>query len=473
MTSNFRAASDETLSFYRKKADDMKKRILETPDPSPGDFSRCFYFSNDGDDTNDGLSPEKAIKSPAMVEKLPLQRGDAILFRRGDLFRGGVNCNADGITFSAWGKGEKPVLCGSARNYADPGLWEKSEVQGIWVCTVPVKNAGIISFDHDPRSVGKYDALLGCSVPREPEMAEAPLHLKNDLEFFSDLDTDKLYLKSEINPGVRFKRIEIGEQIHLFCFRNGVREDLTVENLHITMTGAHGVSFLTSRRCEVRNCVFDYLGGSVLWRKGGSSMSSKMNIRYGNAVEPYGGCNGFKVYNNWIYQIYDTGITHQYHWSKETCCTQENVEYFDNLIEYCFWFIEYYNTETKYSITRNVHVHNNFCRFGGTGWGCTPERFHRSPMYSFAKRADETENYVTEKNIFQYTRGIIYRHTPPLEEEGALIFRENTYIQHSGQKFAVWGENEIPFTQKDVTAFLTDTLKEENFSVYEVPKDEV
>ena len=82
-------------------------------------------------------------------------------------------------------------------------------------------------------------------------------------------------------------------------------------------------------------------------------------------------------------------------------------------------------------------------------------------MYSFAKRADETENYLTEKNIFQFTRGTIYRHTPPLEPEGALSFRENVYIQYAGERFAVWDEKEIPFTKDHVEPFIKEILKEE------------
>jgi hypothetical protein len=471
MAYRFEKASGTILKRFQQKAEEMKKNVLASADPSPDTFSgRCYYFSNDGADSNDGLSPQSALKTPGMVEHLPLQRGDAVLFRRGDIFRGAINCKHDGITFSAWGEGEKPVICGSARNYAEPELWEKSEVPGIWVCTLPINNAGVITFDHDPRITGKYDVLLGFSVPLEPEMEPSPLHLKNDLDFFSDLDTNTLYLKSEKNPGLRFKQIEIGENIHLFCFRGGIREDLTVDNLHITLTGAHAVSFITHKRGEVRNCIIDYVGGSVLWRKGGSIMSDKMNIRYGNAIEVYGGCSGFKVWNNWIYQIYDTGITHQFHRDKNTECIQENVEYFDNLIEYCFWSIEYYNTDTKYSITRNIYVHNNFCRFGGAGWGCTPERREKSPMYSFMKKADETENYLTEKNIFQFTHGVIYKHFPPVPPENSLIFRENIYIQYADAKFALWDDISVPFNREEVTEFLSSTLKEEDCSIYEAEK---
>ena len=460
MSGNWNRATEESLGEFQRRADAMKKAVLDAADPAPESFpGKCYYFSTEGDDANDGLSPERPLRSCAMVEQLPLRRGDAVLFRRGDLFRGAVNCGENGITFSAWGEGEKPVICGSARNYADPGLWKKSSVPGVWQCTLPLKNAGIISFDHDPREVGKYDALLGFSVPWAPGMEECPRHLKNDLDFCSDLDTDTLYLKSGRNPGERFERIEIGEQVHLFCFRGGILEDLHVDNLHLTMTGAHAVSFLTHKRGKVSNCVIDYVGGSVLWRTSPGAAARK-NVRYGNAVEVYGGCSGFEVWNNWIYQIYDTGITHQFHWSREARVLQENVEYFGNLIEYCFWFIEYYNTECAYNVTRNVHVHDNVCRFAAAGWGCTPERKTKSPMCRFIGRADVTENYVTENNIFETAGGFVYSHTPPLEPEGSLIFRGNTYIQREGGNFAEWGGELIPFTEEAVTRFLDDTLHE-------------
>ena len=465
MPEHLNRATEEILGEYQRKADAMKKAVLNAPDPAPESFpGKCYYFSSEGDDANDGLSPERPLRSCSMVERLPLQRGDAVLFRRGDLFRGGINCGKDGITFSAWGEGPKPVICGSARNYADPGLWKESSVPGVWQCTLPLKNAGIISFDHDPREIGNYDALLGFSVPWAPEMEACPRHLKNDLDFCSDLDTDILYLRSDGNPGERFKRIEIGEQVHLFCFRGGILEDLHVDNLHLTMTGAHAVSFLTHKRGKVSNCVIDYVGGSVLWRSSPHAPGRK-NVRYGNAVEVYGGCSGFKVRNNWIYQIYDTGITHQFHWDKEASVLQEDVEYSGNLIEYCFWFIEYYNTECKYNVTRNIHVHGNFCRFAAAGWGCTPERKNKSPMCRFIRRADVTENYVTENNIFETAGGFIYNHTPPLEPEGSLIFRGNTYIQRAGGNFAEWGGELIPFTEEAVTHFLNDTLHEKGYTL--------
>ena len=77
MTYRFEKASGTILKRFQQKAEEMKKNVLASADPSPDTFSgRCYYFSNDGADSNDGLSPQSALKTPGMVEHLPLQPVD-------------------------------------------------------------------------------------------------------------------------------------------------------------------------------------------------------------------------------------------------------------------------------------------------------------------------------------------------------------------------------------------------------------
>ena len=139
---DFTETSDlKDLEKFQITADLMKKNVLSAADPLPESFpGRCYYFSNDGCDSNDGFSPETPLKNLEMVEKLPLERGDAVLFRRGDVFRGGVNCNKDGITFSAWGNGDKPVICGSRRNYADNSI----RLNRLWQTITALGSQGIM-----------------------------------------------------------------------------------------------------------------------------------------------------------------------------------------------------------------------------------------------------------------------------------------------------------------------------------------
>ena len=96
----------------------------------------AYYVSADGDDNNDGLTPEAAWQSVAKVgqesmEGGILQSGDAVFFRRGDMFRSfdydpGTNpftCRIDGITYSAYGEGAKPVITSSPENGAGAEKW--------------------------------------------------------------------------------------------------------------------------------------------------------------------------------------------------------------------------------------------------------------------------------------------------------------------------------------------------------------
>ena len=452
-------ASPDLLKFYQNKADAMKIACLsaENIDRSsiPG---TCYYVSENGNDACNGKTPETAIQTLDRVASLSLKAGDAVLFKRGDLFRGRIVA-VTGVTYSAYGCGEKPVICVSRQNYADTDLWVKTSLPDVWRCTLPMNNVGLLTFDHDPRTIGKYDVLLGWLLTGHNTDGYRHLENAKDLEFWCNTETGTLYLKCmEANPGKRFKRIEIAEYYHAITAHCGINH-VTVDNLHITMAGAHGVSgYNDVYGLEVRNCIFDYIGGS-LWHQ-------KHLIRFGNAVEIFGSCHDYRVFNNWIYQIYDTGITHQCNDQSGHDVIQEDVEYRDNLIEYCFWSIEYYNQRNHYGITRNIYVHNNFCRFGGDGWGCKIRK-ESIPMYSFAQPADETKNYRTENNIFELSSGYIYHHSYFIEPEGALIFRGNTYIQHADGKFAMWGKDH-EIAMSNASDFLDHVLHEDDYTLISV-----
>ena len=92
----------------------------------------AYYVSNDGDDSNDGLTPETAWRTLTKVMELNgyfgeretmVQPGDAVFFRRGDIFRlselgefAPLDIRTNGITYSAYGEGEKPIITASSEN---------------------------------------------------------------------------------------------------------------------------------------------------------------------------------------------------------------------------------------------------------------------------------------------------------------------------------------------------------------------
>ena len=87
-----------------------KNQILNAPDQITVS-GMVYYVSNAGDDQKDGRTPETAWKTLKKVSETVLHPGDGVLFRRGDLFRGSVLAK-EGVTYAAYGEGEKPVaLC--------------------------------------------------------------------------------------------------------------------------------------------------------------------------------------------------------------------------------------------------------------------------------------------------------------------------------------------------------------------------
>ena len=104
----------------------------------------AYYVSNDGNDDNDGLSPETAWKTLKKVAEVNgfwgdaplLKAGDAVFFRRGDVFRmkeigwdpyladeAALHLKVDGVTYSAYGEGEKPIITESTENGSGAEKW--------------------------------------------------------------------------------------------------------------------------------------------------------------------------------------------------------------------------------------------------------------------------------------------------------------------------------------------------------------
>ena len=100
-----------------------------------------YYFSNTGNDLNDGLSPDTCWQSIDKAGSIDFQAGDKMLFRCGDHFRGTISIRSSGtpenpIGIGSYGVGHKPVLSG-----AEQFLIDNSEGNSILKCRIkkPVK----------------------------------------------------------------------------------------------------------------------------------------------------------------------------------------------------------------------------------------------------------------------------------------------------------------------------------------------
>ena len=72
-----------------REANRLKDRILN----AKSDYTATgaiYYVSQEGSDTNDGLSEGSPVQTLDKVNGMELKKGDVVLFRRGDLWRGNI-----------------------------------------------------------------------------------------------------------------------------------------------------------------------------------------------------------------------------------------------------------------------------------------------------------------------------------------------------------------------------------------------
>lgn len=449
-------------------ADAMKRDILNAPDTVTA-TGNTYYISPTGCDSNDGLSPEKAWKT---AEKLRasdalLKPGDAVLFERGGEWRkppedklkddmdgatGGASVFVakKGVRYGAYGKGPKPILNGSPRNYADPNLWTETEWPCVFRCTCPFQNVGVIALDHSGE-IGRYDELLAIKEMLGFRRFTGPADLRFDCSYFCDTETETLYFYSarNMNPGERFRSIEIGGRWSVIVDYAAEM----IENFNIKFSG-YGIT--GGPIVRVKNCIFSYLGGCKINRDPNDT------VVCGNAVEIYGFFDEMTVESCWMYQICDTGITHQMWNTKNGECIHKNVNYLGNVIEYCHWSIEFNNPpadsgEARYS--ENINHSYNVLRRGGYGWGSIQfNRTQFATLYNCFGLA-EARGVVCEKNILETCTGLLYRMR--LQGDKDIIFRNNLNIQRGEGNLASLYEVDYPFNNIGFQA-LNKISKQEN-----------
>lgn len=417
-------------------SEQMKKDILNAPDKvlEEKGTKRVYYISEkNGNDDNDGLTPETAFKSVAGLSKIRFMRNVVVLFERGGVYRGTYS-TASNSYYGAYGEGPKPLLVQSRRNFADESLWVETEYENVWKCTELFNNVGVIGFDHDLFDYSEtcYDETYGWIMNKNLFDFNGVEDMNKDLQFYNEIPEEglgysgPLYIYStEGNPGKRFNSIEIGENIHIF---KGEATNVIIENLAFKFTGAHAISVSTATNYTVRNCVFSWVGGSLL----SLNFRDSGPCNYGNAIEA-GSCNGFYLDNNWMYQIYDTALTHQRSGGVAGSVIQKNIRYSGNLAEYCHWSIEYYNNPAGKNAndirsTSDQYYAYNVCRLNGFGWGSiTRYRTDSSQLYH-GSSFGTTKNMLTEYNIYDRSAGYLLNLCADINE----VEDKNIYVQHEG-----------------------------------------
>ena len=409
-----------------------------------------YYVSSDGDDKNDGKTPDTPWQTLAKVNSATLYSGDGVFFRRGDTFRGQI-VTKTGVTYSAYGEGAKPNIYGWDKNSADSSLWEETEIRGIWKYKEPVKeDVGNIIFDDTThtrkviRSNEKDGKHLDHRAGREFNTWK---DLTENNTFFHDSQsaadsapagaekgTGFIYLRSdEGNPGLLYDSIEMAKKAHVIA--NSSRNNVRIDNLCIAYGGAHGVSAGKCDGLTVTNCEFKWIGGSIQTVITGNKYNRTWPTPYGNAIEIYGEAKNYTVDNCYIWQAYDAGVTHQ--GSSSGTLAVDNVKYTNNVIEKCVYAVEIFYGEsadkTEARSFNGTYVENNILRMGG-GFG----HFQRpdtgvTALIRNGGILNNVTNYIVKNNIFD--RSLAKLITAANDGGSKAQYFDNIYIQKNGGTF--------------------------------------
>lgn len=428
-------ADKEFLAQIDTKAEKLKNEILY----SKTDITysgNAYYVSNSGNDENDGLTPQTPWKTLDRVTNASeLVSGDAVFFKRGDIFRGGLG-TVKGVTYSAYGDGVKPKIWHSPVDGAIENSWEEV-AHNVWKYNYDFgyQDIGAVILNH-----GEKVAIKICpdysQTPVLNNWTDKPFSYKTmDMDLYFYCATDKkhshlvdtelgyLYMCcKEGNPAEVFRSIEFN-----VCFNIiGGSDGTTFDNLCVQYGGYHGIN-AGRHNCTIQNCEISYIGGCYQWGA---------DYRFGNGIELWGNGSDFTIKNCYVHDCFDTGITHQ-----GVNCTYENIQYYNNLLEYTNANIEYFNSNDGNSepkTNKDIKFYNNICRYAGYGWGAMRAEtikkgwgpyFHVTGLGP-CKRPENDDSCIFN-NIFQYSKRWLIR-TLAGKEEWLIPYKDNIFIEYEG-----------------------------------------
>ncbi len=467
------AELDRVLSEAGKAADAIISSESDvTPDSIKG---KAYYISSkNGNDSNSGTSPDKPWKSfknlwvslaGGMVINSALEAGDGVFLERGCEF----NLNSDvkldylslvrGISYGAYGEGEKPVLTRKLQMNEAAGKWSATEYPNVWKLDYDIKDApgnisfvkkdgtelwGVMTFvdDYDTPFTGSTKHYGIVSNGEETFESggvkfENVGALKHNLEYFGDCANGGLYVYYDKgNPGEIFSEINISLSASAVTYAEKINRDTTsptrFDNIAIKYCGAHGLDLGGVTNLIVTNCVFEWIGGAY---------QSKI-VRYGNAIQNWGSCDGFIVRDCYFKDIYDAAVTTQ-----GSSGVMRNFYSSGCVLDRCGLSFEFFNHaapefDSLYPTPElcNVFITDNYVINNGFGY-CDVRTDRRAAFiytaYGVTRAKYDNVVYSGNINVFSAEYAVYTSMLACGKTEGTQL-RDNTYYMDSDS--AVYGK---------------------------------
>ena len=413
-------------------ANELRQEIL-TAKSNYKITGRTYYVSERGKDSYTGLLSSYPIKTLEKVAKLNLSKGDAVLFERGSTFRITEPLNlVNGVTYGSYGTGDKPIILGSAKNYAVDELWDENQTPFIWEIAIEEElDAGMVVFNNGTE--------VGIKKPEFEQLA------KNG-DFYHDIPNNKLYLYLDKgSPADVYDSIEIGLNKYILRGADN-RQDITIDNIALKYTGGFGIRFgNNSKNIKITNCEIGWIGGS--YSNNAPYNGNEISSRWGNGIEFWVGTENALIENCYVYQCFDAGITYQVSSDYvQYGGVFKDVTFRNNLLEYNTYNIEYFIGKSDIEGKQeNILIEDNIMRFAGYGWGYQrPDKYAIAHICAWKSNPKDTTNFVIKDNIFDSARYYIFSWYADGNELSGVNIENNTYYQtERKENHAVWSLGDI------------------------------
>lgn len=247
-----------------------------------------YYISSDGDDRNSGTSPE--LPWATLKE---LTRGNIYRFKRGDTFRFPIPKSKSEIDkrieIASYGTGRKPVfdffktIEKKKWTLVGKNIWRACVNQDSLkdISKAEINNIGFIKWQ---------GYILGNKFQNIN-------NLSANWDFYSNEGC--LYIYLDKDPSL--ERIQVSVNI------TGINlsSNLNISDIEIIGAGGHAINGANLNSVILKNIDISQIGGCYLagYKDG--------NVRYGNGIQFFNGCNNCHVENCTVSQVYDAAFTMQ------------------------------------------------------------------------------------------------------------------------------------------------------------------
>ena len=364
-------------------------------------IAKDYYINpGKGNDESDGLSKTKAWKSLNKVSSFTFLAGDSILFQSGEIFYEKLVLNGNGtaenpIFIGRYGHGTNPEI----RNARVVNQWENIG-NSLWGAKDNELNQDVGAiFVLDYSGNVKYTYWQ-----KRNEMKDVSVIG----DFWGNGLSGNGYFAVVKSPNnispilISGKGTQVIASLHDNSIAIKGNRHIIIDGLAIRFGGSHGISISdNAQNIVVRNCNISYIGGCEIY--------TGYNGRYGNGIEIWGSADGVLIEKNRIWEIYDTGFTHQY--SGPLVQYQRNIVFRNNIVSNVgLSSIESWNTcSVGIGSMENIYVENNtFHNSGIECWACDqqnrrnffPNTGKIGAHYAFLSSNARITDFYIRNNIF-------------------------------------------------------------------------